>query len=333
MFEEKIEEETPPKFPNWAFERDHSFLAMAKENADALYSKLEVAEKEENTKLLELTKKQLQKTQVRINNLEKLVTAENVFTEYLETLQQLGENNSLPSYNDINRIITPFYEFTMGKHGKVYTDYTDTLLLAKISFHHSYMTAYHLEDLNEILTKEFINEFGKYLAERIKSIKKEKGQIVRIVEIGAGDGILSYFLRKKLAELSPEDFELIATDKSPQGYNKEFTVEEMDYQTALDELNPDIIISSWMSLNQNWTPAFRQADFVQEYILIGDYSATGGLASYHESSEGEEAVTDDGFTMEPLKKAQQFLMPGSLDSLRPGGNNPSGIESFKRVKI
>jgi len=332
---DEIFEEEKPSFSNWAFERDHHFLDMMKEDADTFKSELQELKNEENPKLslIETKKKIIQKTQLRIKNWEKLIAAEDSFKEYMKSLQKLGENNKLPSYNDIKEIIAPFYEFTMGKHGKAYTEYKDTLILARQTFDSYYSKAYHLRDLYEILTKEFINEFGKYLAARIKSIEKEKGQLVRIVEVGAGDGMLAHFLREKLADLSQENFELIATDKSPQGYNKEYIVEEMDYQTALDKLKPDIVISSWMSLGCNWTPAFRQADSVQEYILIGDYSATGGLASYHESSEGKEAVAEDGFVMKPIEKAQKYLIPHGLDSFHPEiHSNPSGIESFKRVK-
>lgn len=64
---------------------------------------------------------------------------------------------------------------------------------------------------------------------------------------------------------------LIAVDdQSWKGTEKPpFPVEKLDYSNAITKYTPDIVFASWMP-DEDWTPTFRMAPSVQEYILIGE---------------------------------------------------------------
>lgn len=128
----------------------------------------------------------------------------------------------------------------------------------------------------DFLTDEYVTS----LSEFISNSKVVQGRKARIVEVGAGNGRLSYYLRLKL---DPNKFEVISTDSGAWNLKKgskisfDENVQSMDYVKALHEFNPDIIISSWMPLGYDWTNDFRQRANTRMYILIGetDYGCCG----------------------------------------------------------
>jgi len=48
---------------------------------------------------------------------------------------------------------------------------------------------------------------------------------------------------------------------------RHYPVEVMNYEDAMD-LDPDIVIASWMPKDEDWTREFRRRTTVKEYILI-----------------------------------------------------------------
>lgn len=108
-------------------------------------------------------------------------------------------------------------------------------------------------------------QFNDELAKVIKGMNPQL-----ILEVGAGDGILSKIL-------SDRGFNIVAVDDYSWTFNKRyFKVKKMDYKKALEEYKPDVVLSSWMPLHEDWTPFFRKTKSVKHYILIGEVEGCVG---------------------------------------------------------
>lgn len=125
----------------------------------------------------------------------------------------------------------------------------------------------------EFFTKEFVDSLGDYLMKRIGEIRTG-GKPITILEVGAGRGQLTHWLKKYLDEngLDDKKVKLIATDDHSRGISDQspFPVEKIDYSDAVTKYKPDFILTSWMPLDEDWTPVFRDEPSVKEYILIGE---------------------------------------------------------------
>lgn len=135
----------------------------------------------------------------------------------------------------------------------------------------------------EVLTQEYISALGIYLADRIRAYSGSVDHPIRVLEIGAGNGQLSYFLNFYLQAIVPDQASIIATDKNEPIQNN-FPVEVIDYMDAIRKYKPAIIISSWMPLGQDWTEECRGIPEVQEIILIGDEDSCGTPESWEEDT-------------------------------------------------
>ncbi len=135
-----------------------------------------------------------------------------------------------------------------------------------------------LRNIYEIWTKEYIEQMVRYISRR----KRDKK--LTVVEIGAGDGKLSHFLRKTWKK---EAIDLIATDTGEWDIPSEFVVEKIGVVEAIEKYNPDIIICSWMVPGINLSISF---DNVQEYILIGDPTVCGLRTTWEENNRYEKVV-------------------------------------------
>ena len=118
----------------------------------------------------------------------------------------------------------------------------------------------------EFLNKEFISTFSTYLSQQIKKLEHKNLPII-ILEIGAGNGRLSYFLRQKIEDKS---LKIIATDNGKWNLKTIFPVETIDYKLALKKYNPEIVICSWMPFKIDFTKEIRKTKSVKEYILVGE---------------------------------------------------------------
>lgn len=91
---------------------------------------------------------------------------------------------------------------------------------------------------------------------------------VRVLEVGAGDGRLSHYLREALQERNHDQVVVVATDASGLGGLAQ--VQTADFRDALHEHMPDMVLCSWMPLGDDWTAAFRACKSVMSYLLIGE---------------------------------------------------------------
>ena len=94
----------------------------------------------------------------------------------------------------------------------------------------------------EFLNKEYVNALSDYLVTQISTYKKSKDNPLTILEIGAGNGRLSHFLRLKLNQLAPNQTRVMATDSGGWNLETHFPVEQLDHTQALNKYNPDIVI-------------------------------------------------------------------------------------------
>ena len=130
--------------------------------------------------------------------------------------------------------------------------------------------------LYEVFTQEYIMDLASHLAISARSMRRESGRPVRILEVGAGqNGYLSHFLRSELEIVAPSiEFHVTATDSGLWGGKgtpaNSYPVENLSYEAALEKHKPHIVLCSWMPRGEDWTNAFRRSDHVSEYILIGE---------------------------------------------------------------
>eukprot|EP00736_Rhodelphis_marinus_P007921 Rmarinus@m.2768 len=176
----------------------------------------------------------------------------------------------------------------------------------------------------EIWNKEYISGLTWYLVSRaehyVSGNAVSDSEPLRILEVGAGDGRLSFFLKQEIRRAHPEwaaRLSFTATDaqgshwthrasalpsdvsygniaESTKGSNPQplspcseewrgasglaaFPVGRASAEKSIDDTQPHIVLSSWMTRGQDWTRAMRAAASVQEYILIGeaDFGVSG----------------------------------------------------------
>ena len=134
--------------------------------------------------------------------------------------------------------------------------------------------------LHELLVHEHIEGITRHLFS-IMTAGNHCEVTCKVLELGAGDGRLSHYLRRYMSAShhgNSKNLNLVvtATDLHP---NKSFAGEEVeagDYEQALTRhANADIVICSWMPPFDDWTAAIRRVPTVREYILIGNPDSCG----------------------------------------------------------
>jgi hypothetical protein len=199
------------------------------------------------------------------------------------------------------------------------------------------------DPIYEIWTKEYIDRFGDYLAKRVEQLGGSEENPVVILEIGAGNGRLTYFLNERINEILPEKAKILATDSGKWEIKNIFPVENISNAEAIAKYKPRVIISSWMPHGSDFTAEFRAAESVEEYILIGeaDYGCCGrSWETWGENSfsEGEEIwekrenedppYMKDGFEKVYNNELSEFQL-SRVDICELSGSTSSTV-SFKR---
>jgi len=186
----------------------------------------------------------------------------------------------------------------------------------------------------QVYTQEFIASLTKYLSERI-TVYKELNSEITILEVGAGDGRLTRFLRNSFSELN-EKPNFIATDNKDWEIkgdtNVADDVEKIDYKEALEKYKPTIVISCWMNVDVNWSLDFINTASVKEYILIGDVFRTAGFGA------GWYLPENSGFECHKLTRnadgSRGGVIQGSMGRFDASPFNPESrteVYSFLRL--
>jgi len=86
------------------------------------------------------------------------------------------------------------------------------------------------------------------------------------------------------------NLDMFASDTGSMVFRKSldvpFGVLDENYTQTLHKHKPQIVISSWMPPDHDWTQAFRNSACVQEYLLIGQPDACGKPESWAERRHG-----------------------------------------------
>lgn len=128
----------------------------------------------------------------------------------------------------------------------------------------------------QVLNDEFVTSLSEQLLREISLLWQSD---VTLLEVWAWNGRLAYFLNKKMLEASvKERVKLIAIDDYSRDKAQDLyifmkkidwiPVEEIDVIKAVDSYKPDIIISSWMPANRDWSKYFRRCCNVKHFVLI-----------------------------------------------------------------
>eukprot|EP01060_Flectonema_neradi_P013082 TRINITY_DN19881_c0_g1_i1.p1 TRINITY_DN19881_c0_g1~~TRINITY_DN19881_c0_g1_i1.p1 ORF type:complete len:405 (+),score=60.15 TRINITY_DN19881_c0_g1_i1:32-1246(+) len=109
-----------------------------------------------------------------------------------------------------------------------------------------------------VLNQEMISELANHL----------KSQDRPIIEVGAGSGRLTHFLKQYGVN------DIRATDHKPDGYisgysTGNFPVERADSDEVVKKYCPHTILCSWMPEGIDWTSSWR-TDQINKYILLGE---------------------------------------------------------------
>lgn len=279
----------------------------------------------------------------------------------LEIEQTMGSSSSTPPLKlpSVNTVIKTFDMRNWSRHKvSIHEDYDDTtqgddkvvdtnnisiesIIHNKLRGHithcgplNAYFEMRKREDSYELWTREYIFGLAAYLLKRIKEMDHNSTTIPKetiILDVGAGDGRLAYFLRRAMNELYLEQQQksrkttkkkettqlslptVIATDdgswRAPMYNNQFITVEKLSALKSLEKYAPKqneqrrlIVLCSWMPPTIDFTADFRQrvnedsmsddTRLVEEYILIGE--ADNGTCGHNWYTWGNyDWMTDD----------------------------------------
>lgn len=181
-----------------------------------------------------------------------------------EIREKLREKNFLPTREQVKKAFSEDFELLMFCKGIDVSGGKDT-----------YEADVEYSPIFEIWNKEYIEGLSNYMSKRLDALGATPENPVRIVEVGAGDGKLSAFLKEHMDDVA-DRVDIIATDSGEwDGIDQMQDVESYSAQEAVAEFKPDIVISSWMPFTTDFTKEFREQESVKEYILIGDSECTG----------------------------------------------------------
>lgn len=158
--------------------------------------------------------------------------------------------------------------------------------------------------MNKRILMPLVNKQGIYCFYSKEFIKRLSAMIGehKCLEIGAGDGTLTTFLRQ-------QHIDCIATDDySWEHYiTYPYFVEKADAKTALNQYKPKVVICSWPVPKNNYEKHVFKTESVEIYIVIGTRSAayTGDFETYHHLEH---------FSMELNEHLSSLILPPSEEN-------------------
>jgi hypothetical protein len=181
---------------------------------------------------------------VRLNFMKKAIDGSNVYTYWNDFIAK----KELPIYEWIvNNIFV--------KHA--ITDYDNRHnTVDKIHY------ACNVLEIYQFYSIEFID----HIAKTINQLGAR-----RIIEIGAGDGFLSYFLKRSGIDILPTD------DYSRPCTNRLESVERLGHKDSLKKYDPDLVVINWEELDGTHSLDVLKYPSVEHLLWIGEdeYGCTG----------------------------------------------------------
>jgi len=137
---------------------------------------------------------------------------------------------------------------------------------------HKCMTELHwdhicrITGLFQIPNMEFISS----LYNDINTVRSALNIGENILEIGCGNGWLSYLLQKKGLNIISSDSGHLYKKTNLEWHRPRPTVDICPYDDALEKYKPELVIICWMPIYEDWTHLIRTTKSVKAYILIGE---------------------------------------------------------------
>ena len=305
------------------------------------------------------TPEEIEDGDLQPNNIDpNSLAPQEVTTPQLETSQAVGRTMTVERLRDLHYL--PSRE-------EVFNAFNDAMGKFDVDAWRKFM--FENENIQELLTTEYINALTDYLIERLKTINAND-EPVTILELGAGNGRLSHFIREGLKEkgYDKDRIRVVATDErawnkdqanfpvelssenltpfSPSGGgNNSATGETTFNREVLEKHKPNIVITSWPPSDVDFTADIRNAG-VEEYLIIGQEEACGddwntfGLEFASPEPDSQTLLPPfetDGYSKSPLDQLSQLQITRSDDSPgvgwseSPSWGSRSRTQSFKRT--
>lgn len=148
----------------------------------------------------------------------------------------------------------------------------------------------------EFYTAEFVEQIAAYLHGRLEALGGGS-----LVEVGAGNGSLTFFINAALEQLGSKH-RCVATDPDlrpaprqktgASGESGEYDIEALDVTQALEKHKPTIVLCAWMPMDTDWSAEFRACSSVKEYVLVGE--ADFGACGHNWLTWGNPEYKEDG---------------------------------------
>jgi hypothetical protein len=189
----------------------------------------------------------------------------------------------------------------------------------------------------EVFNADHIKALAAYFIKRMGELGLPA---LSVVEVGAGDGRFSHFLRVALAKsdaAGADRVTITATDDNSRQLEQFYAVEACDAAEVMSRFKPDIVLVSWMELGQDWTSTFRSCASVQEYVLVGEVD--NGACGHPWKTWGHSFIRHDtsssaGGEAGAGADAASGRSGGSGKDAKPEDKQPPyAAEGFERVEL
>jgi hypothetical protein len=124
--------------------------------------------------------------------------------------------------------------------------------------------SHSLHCAHEVLSAEYIEGIVQSVKELLS--EGDGGGETVCLEIGAGTGLLSEYLRPRLKGFC----EVVAVDDFTSSISAVTSVVEMGCEEALNKYKPKLVICSWMPPGRDFSDAIAKCDSVHGYLLLGE---------------------------------------------------------------
>ena len=138
--------------------------------------------------------------------------------------------------------------------------------------------------------------FGERSSVRVAPPPTHLTGVLRVLEVGAGNGELTHYLRRELHGRGVYASVVACDDGSwPLPWSSSGRVfgrvERLSCRDALRRYRPHLVLAAWMPMGIDWSTDFRACRSVGEYMLLGE--AYDGAAGHNWATWGNPAFAPD----------------------------------------
>ena len=236
-----------------------------------------------------------------------------------------------------NRTVTAFRPVVLRLHDEEEGHALDAYRAARTAFWnvtHSAWDMYCDELLRKqvyvFLTTDYVDALAHYLQQRLVVY----GGGGPVVEIGAGNGRLAFFLQQRGIPVVATDDGSWKLEQNPNDQGvppRDVEIHNLSCKQALAAHDPTIVVCAWMPMYKDFSAAFCATPSVREYILIGPVPATGHAFETWGLEGGAKvaAYIQHGFTKTSLVELEKLQL---CKTDKPTEMFASQTVSFRRAE-